>query len=197
MSEDIITNEVSEETESKDVVETTPKYTQEEDAKYIQKLKKENEKYRKDYEKKLGDEKEAKKTALEEQGKYKELYETTLKDVETSKKNLSDVEKKNALRLALRDAKAKHPELLEGLFKSGNDWTFELDENGKIKDIDSVLNPIKEKYSDGFGEVVKKGFDPKKGSGGDDFFSQEQMNNMSDAELVANYEKVEKSMQQL
>jgi len=169
--------------------------------KRIDDLTKENEKYRKSKTEAVATEKKAKETALAEQGKYKELYETTLKDVETSKKNLSNVEKKNALRLALTEAGAKHPELLEGLFKDGDNWSFELDESGKIAGSDGLMNPIKESYKSLFTETTLVGDGAPKVNHSNintnDFYSQKQMDAMSDAELVANYDKVEKSIRAL
>lgn len=199
MSEDIITEQVAEATEKpKEVVETAPKYTQEEDAAYIQKLKKENEKYRKDFEKKLDQEKEAKKIALEEQGKYKELYEKTLKDVETSKTDLLETSKENALALALRDAEATNPELLMSLFKTPEGkYDFELGQDKKIVGWEGIINPIKEKYSPQFGKEVKVGYDPNKPTvNNEEFFSQEEMELMSKEDLVVHYDKVQKSLQQ-
>jgi len=199
MSEDIITEEVQEEqeTQENEVVETTPKYTQEEDAAYIKKLKKENEKYRKDFAKKLKEEEEAKKLALEEQGKYKELYEQTQKEAEATKFNLEETNKRNALMLALRDSDANNPELLEQLFKSEGKFNFELDNNNKIIDLENLMNPIKEKYAAQFGKQIKKGVDPKRGKNDPDLYgSKEEIAALSEKEWVANLDKIKKSLKQ-
>jgi len=201
MAEVIVADKVSEEPKEKPVVvETAPKYTQQETEAYIKKLRSENEKYRKDSDSKLEKEKEAKKLALEEQGKYKELYETTLKDAEAEKGKRDNVEKRNALRLALRDAQAKHPELLESLFRNDEGWNFTLDESGKIANIDDVLNPVKEKYADSFGKASITGSGaPENHNKGDEggLYSQAQMDAMSDKDMVINFDKVEKSVNAL
>ena len=201
MAEVIVAEMVSEEPEEKPVVvETTPKYTQQETEDYIKGLRSENAKLRKESDSKLEKEKEAKKLALEEQGKYKELYETTLKEAEAEKGKRINTDKRNALRLALRDAKAIHPELLETLFRNDEGWTFDLDGSGKIENVDSVISPIKEKYADSFGETTLTGIDApekhqKSVEGG--LFSQAQMEKMTDKQLADNYEKVEKSVNAL
>ena len=198
MAKVIVTETVSEETpEIKEVAEVAPKYTEQETDSYIKKLRSENEKLRKESLSKLEKEKEAKKQAMEEQGKYKELYENTLKEAEAEKSKVVNIEKRNALRLALRDAQAKHPELLEGLFKTNDGWSFELDETGKIVDLDNVLKPVAEKYADSFGKTVIKGQDPQVGSGTEDFYTQSQMEAMSESDMAINFDKVEKSLQML
>jgi len=199
MSEDVITKEVEvepKETKKDEVVETAPKYSQEEDAKYIQKLKKENEKYRKDFEKKLEEEKEARKLELEEKGKYKELYEESLKDAEASKLNLSETEKGNALTLHLRDAKANNPELLETLFKTEGKFNFELD--GKdIVGWEEIINPIKEKYAPQFGKEVIKGSDPKRGNTNPDFYTEAELKLLTPKEWADNLDKAKASVEHL
>jgi len=158
MSEDVITENVSEETEqSTGVVETTSKYTQEQTDSYIKKLRSENEKLRKESEARLTKEQQAKKEALAEQGKYKELYEMSLKDAETAKNNLVNVEKKNALTLALTNAGAKYPELLESSFKEDGNWNFDLDESGKIQNFGALLDSVKKNYKSLFVEKVLVG----------------------------------------
>lgn len=80
MSEDI-KQEVAE--AAKGSEEQKSEYTQEQTQEYITKLRKENEKLRKDLSAKLEAEQAEKQKALEEQGKYKELYEDLNKKVET------------------------------------------------------------------------------------------------------------------
>lgn len=154
MSEDIKTEQVSEETTT-EVTEVTPQFTPEQMQKRIDDLTKENEKYRKSKAEMIAAEKKAKEQALAEQGKYKELYESALRDAEAAKKEKSNVEKRTALRMALKDMGAKHPELLENLFKNGNDWSFDLDENGNISK--ELLSQVKENYKSLFTEVTLKG----------------------------------------
>ncbi len=164
MAEVIIADEVLDKPEVKEVKELAPKdeYTPEQTKAYVKKLRTENEKLRKDSDKKLEQEREAKKTALEEQGKFKELYETTLKEAEAEKLKVADIRKENALRLHLIEAEANNPELLDSLFKTDGKFNFEV-ENGKIVGWEDIINPIKEKYSPQFGTTKKVGYDPKKG----------------------------------
>ncbi|WP_448509289.1 phage scaffolding protein [Immundisolibacter sp.] len=78
---------------------------------------------------------------------------------------------------------------------------FELDkveiENGKVKDFDNLIKPIKENktLSQLFGEIKIKGKDPNAASGKDgDYYSREQVQAMSQDEVTKNFEVIQKSM---
>ena len=81
-----------------------------------------------------------------------------IKSKETEYKNKeSEITKKFALREALRESQAKHPDLLEGKFDLNE---LELTSEGKIKDFDTKLTPLIEQYKDLFGEVKRVGSSP-------------------------------------
>jgi hypothetical protein len=128
--------------------------------------------------------------------KLSELQENLVKNKDAFEKLEIQNKKKFALQLHLRDAEAKHPELLENLFKKDNDWSFELDENEKIKDWENVLNPIKTKYEDSFGKPIVKGFDPNKGKQNLSTLTQERIMAMSDSELIENHEQIKEFLKQ-
>jgi len=115
----------------------------------------------------------------------------TLKtESETKEKTLA---KKFVLRDHLRDAGAKHVDLLEGKFDLSK---IEVGEDGKIKDFENVLKPIKESYTELFGETKRAGFDPKKGTNPPaDVYTEEEVKKMSTSEVAANVEKVNKSVE--
>lgn len=116
---------------------------------------------------------------------------TNLKtESETKEKTLA---KKFVLRDHLRDAGAKHVDLLEAKFDLSK---IEVGEDGKIKDFENVLKPVKETYSELFGETKRAGFDPKKGGTPPaDVYTEEEVKKMSASEVAANVEKVNKSVE--
>lgn len=68
--------------------------------------------------------------------------------------------------------------------------------DGKIKDADTILKPFQENYKDLFGEVKRQGYDPKNGgdNGAGDYYSMEQLKELSQPEIKANMDKVDKSL---
>lgn len=127
---------------------------------------------------------------LKESAGSKGDYEKKLVELQTkmneNKTSFEAVElenkKKFALQLHLRDALAQHPELLENQFRAEDKWNFELD-GDRIKDWDSILKPVQEKYSTEFGKTVKKGFNPDKGGVDGELFSLEEIKLLDDKQL--------------
>ena len=84
----------------------------------------------------------------------------------------------------VREFEAKHPlEKLEIV-------------DGKIKDADSILKPFQENYKVMFGEIKVQGNPPNRGAGNasGDYYTHEQIAAMSQAEVSANLDKVNKSL---
>lgn len=116
---------------------------------------------------------------------------TTLKtESEAKEKTLA---KKFVLRDHLRDAGAKHVDLLEAKFDLSK---IEVGDDGKIKDFENVVKPIKETYSELFGDTRRQGFDPKKGTNPpSDIYTMDEVKKMSASDVAANVEKVNKSVE--
>lgn len=109
---------------------------------------------------------------------------------ETKEKSLV---KKFMLRDHLRDAGAKHVDLLEGKFDLSK---IEVGEDGKIKDFENVLKPIQETYADLFGETKRSGFNSSKGKNPpSDVYTMDEIKGMNASEVAANVEKVNKSVE--
>ena len=109
---------------------------------------------------------------------------------ETKEKTLA---KKFVLRDSLRDAGAKHVDLLEAKFDLSK---IEIGDDGKIKDFDTVVKPVKETYSELFGDTKRQGFDPKKGNNPpSDVYTMDEVKKMSASDVAANVEKVNKSVE--
>ena len=81
--------------------------------------------------------------------------------IEENKKKAADTEKRFVLRDALRDKDAKYIDLLETKFDLSK---IEIGADGKIKDFDTHLNPVKESYKELFGEKTIEGKTPGKGT---------------------------------
>lgn len=99
--------------------------------------------------------------------------------------------------IALKDqlieagAKRKNAELLMPKFKLSD---FELTEEGKIKDFDKLLEPVKKEYDHLFGKPVLKGQDPIMPKGAPEgFITKEQFLAMDEKERVANADIANKS----
>jgi len=87
-----------------------------------------------------------------------ETLQKSLKDKEAEFQNKeTEITKRFALRESLRDSQAKFPDLLEGKFNLDE---LELTPEGKIKDFEIKLTPVKEKYKDLFGETKRVGTQP-------------------------------------
>lgn len=116
---------------------------------------------------------------------------TNLKtESETKEKTLA---KKFVLRDHLRDAGAKHVDLLEAKFDLSK---IEIGDDGKIKDFETVVKGVKETYSELFGDTKRKGFDPNKGNNPPaDVYTEEEVKKMSASDVAANVEKVNKSVE--
>lgn len=116
---------------------------------------------------------------------------TNLKtESEAKEKSLA---KKFVLRDHLRDAGAKHVDLLEGKFDLSK---IEVDESGKIKDFENVLKPIKESYTELFGETQRKGFPPGGGKNPpSDILTMDEIKLMNQNEVAQNVDKVNKSVE--
>lgn len=154
---------------------------------------------------------------IEQKNTYKTQAETLNTDLTKLKKELKDnegattkiqemqdqikakgdevivIQKRYALRDALRENNAKHVELLEAKFDLSK---IEVGADGKIKDLDKLMTPIKETYKDLFGEKKREGYDPSKGGNTDsDYFTREELKTMdaSSAKDPAIRDKVLKS----
>lgn len=111
-------------------------------------------------------------------------------EAETKEKALA---KKFVLRDHLRDAGAKHVDLLEAKFDLSK---IEIGDDGKIKDFETVVKPIKETYSELFGDTKRQGFDPTKGNNPpSDVYTMDEVKLMSASDVAANVEKVNKSVE--
>lgn len=115
-------------------------------------------------------------------------------NLENSKTEAAKLEKKYVLRDALRDAQVKtgYIDLLEN--------KFELDKieitDGKIKNFDELLKPVKENYKELFGEEKIEGGTPKNGGGKpEDIYSMDEIKAMSQDEVATNLDKVNQSME--
>lgn len=87
-----------------------------------------------------------------------ETMQNQMKDFQTqAEKKEKNIQKKFALRDALRESGAKHPDLLEQIFELEK---LEIDDKGKIKDFENILKPYKESYKDLFGEIKLAGYKP-------------------------------------
>lgn len=132
--------------------------------------------------------------------KLQDDYNNLKTEAETSTKMTAA---KFALRDALRESgsKPEYVDLLETKFKLDQ---LVIDEKGKlqkvklgendIKDFAEHLKSIKETYPDAFGETKRKGF--KTGGGedpGGEYFTKEEVQAMSEADRVANVDKINKS----
>lgn len=138
---------------------------------------------------------ELKKTAgnsQELQAKITDLENKLTANDQESKKRETATLKKFALKDALRDNGAKYPDLL---VKEFNLDEIELDEKGKIKDLEGKLKPVKENFADVFGEVVVTGKPPKKEKTyPDGFITKEQFDGMNQKERVENVDKINESL---
>lgn len=80
-------------------------------------------------------------------------------DIKAKEKDAALLSKKFAIKDALREAGATHADLLADKFELDK---IELD-GDKIKDVENVLKPVREKYSDMFGTAKLGGDSPKDG----------------------------------
>jgi len=131
-------------------------------------------------------------------GKNEELANEieALQNKNTEIENARALDKKRfAVREVLRDNNAKYVELLEGKIDLSK---IEIDDAGKIKSADSVINPLKEAYKEMF--VEKKLFDPNihnpnhNPNVNEKYYTMEQINNMPMNEKVDNIDKVNASI---
>lgn len=116
---------------------------------------------------------------------------TNLKtESETKEKTLA---KKFVLRDHLRDAGAKHVDLLEAKFDLSK---IEVGDDGKIKDFENVLKPIKDSYTELFGETQRKGFPPGGGKNPPaDILTMDEIKAMNQNDVAKNVDKVNKSVE--
>ena len=91
--------------------------------------------------------------------KYSSLQEQSKKDLESKDKQISHITKKTALSKSLQEKGARYSDLL---IKEFDLDTLEL-EGETVKDFDTLLNPLKERYKDMFTTTEVKGNDPQKG----------------------------------
>lgn len=124
---------------------------------------------------------------------------------EESKKSSENTSKRFALRDALREAEAK-PNYVDMLETRFNLDQLVIGEDGKIKSVKKsdteivafadVIKETKEAYPDSFGEVVRSGKKPGKGGDpGTEFYSKEEIDALSDEDMVKNIDKVNKSLE--
>lgn len=106
---------------------------------------------------------------------------------------VANTKKKFALRDALREAQANHVDLLEAKFDLSK---IEVGEDGKIKDVENLLKPVKETYKDLFGVKKREGYDPKFPDGNPpaDIYTMDEIKNMPQDEKVKNIDKINKSV---
>jgi len=123
-------------------------------------------------------------------GKLQELQV----QIENNKKASIDLEKRYALRDMLKDNGAKYVDLLETKFDFSK---IEL-ENGKIKEFDKHLSPVKESYKELFGEKFIAGNTPNRGqnvSAPNEVYTLEEIKSMDQRTVVENIDKVNKSLE--
>jgi len=139
-------------------------------------------------------------------GDNKELHDKIKALEAENKKAKTDFEKSElslkkslAVKEALLNAGAIDPEARELLLAKFKLDELEIDQDGKIKDFDNKLKPIKEHktLSSLFGENKFEGADHKEGSltpGANGLYTMEQISRMSQEEVNANLDLVNKSM---
>jgi hypothetical protein len=160
---------------------------------------------------KLSELTEAKKALADQNAELNTALETLKKDnkgneeltskiselqtnLEKNKTEAAKLEKKYVLRDHLRDAQVKtgYIDLLENKFDLEK---IEVSE-GKIKDFENLLNPIKENYKELFGEEKLEGGTPPNGGGKpEDIYSMDEIKAMSQSEVATNLDKVNQSME--
>jgi hypothetical protein len=143
-----------------------------------------------EYAKELATLKKANLSATELQTQLAELQDRIKLNETEGEKRTAEIQKRFALKDALRSSGAKHPDLLLSKFDLNK---IEL-EGEEIKNAKEIIEPIKNEYKDLFGE--------KKIAGNrinldvdlpDGFVTREQFDSMTPRERVANIDKINES----
>jgi len=148
------------------------------------------------YQNELAELKKSVKDNSELTAQISELENKMQTNAQSFEQREAEAKKRFALAIALRDSGAKFPDLLEQKFDLSK---LELSDDGKIRDFDTVLNPVKESYKDLFGEQKKAGFDPARNQNPDGFYSKEQIDALTTEQLADPkiLEKVNQSLSKL
>ncbi|MFA5196749.1 MAG: phage scaffolding protein [Bacteroidales bacterium] len=160
----------------------------------------------KEHEKQLKDLKKAADGNPELQKQIEDLQKSNKdKDVqiekikEDSAKNEQKLVKTLKLKEHLLNSEVYDAQARELLVKNFDIEKLEIGEDGKIKGFDELLKPIKENktFSGFFGKEIVQGNEHQ--NGGDpeftgEYFTEEQLNSMTQKDMVENYDKVQKSI---
>lgn len=138
------------------------------------------------------------KTKLEKAGdaaKVQSEFDAYKQQVENEKANAT---KASAVRAALKAAGVNRDEFADLLMGKVDLGKVELD-GGKVKDVDSLINPLKDSYAGCFGEVTDSGTDPinPPSGGGKTTYTAADIEKMSVDEINKNWEAISKSLPNL
>lgn len=111
------------------------------------------------YEKQVNDTTALLKDSADLKAKFEALQTESKTQLEARDKQISNIVKKTALKQILQEKGARYPDLL---LKEFDVDTLEM-EGETVKNFDSLLNPLKEKYGDMFVEKKVAGTQPAKG----------------------------------
>ncbi len=122
--------------------------------KYIKDLRDENRKYRKQIEGIEEENKKAKESKMKEEGQLKELLDQKEQELEKLKKNNRSIIINSELKVKAQSLGMKD---LDGLRMIPQDRieAIEIDEDGKVKGIDEILNDLKKNKEYLFSEPKK------------------------------------------
>ncbi|OZV10784.1 hypothetical protein CIW83_18375 [Tissierella sp. P1] len=123
----------------------------------VSEAKKQLESDIKDRDKQLKDLGEKAKGNEDLEKQIKELQETNAKAKEDYESKINNITLDNAIKLALKDNKAKHEDLLMGRFDKEK---LKIKEDGTIEGLEDQIKDLKETYKDLFVEPLG-GFTPK------------------------------------
>ena len=134
---------------------------------------------------------ELKAKIAEYEEKNKQLQEETNKQIESIKQESIRTKKEAELKLALKDS--KYPDLL---MKNVNYDDIEVDEEGNVKNVDTVVGDLKENYKDLFGTMKIKGKEPvTKDPVPGENLTVEDVRKMSTDQINENWEQVQKVLE--
>jgi hypothetical protein len=122
-----------------------------------------------------------------------ELVKKANELAETEKANALLNTKKSRIEIELSSKHGVKPHLLGDVMNKIKLDGIDINDTG-ISGLENQVSPLKETYKEYFGEIEFRGQTPSKGSQQNGLYSQDQLNSMSDEQLVANYDKVQESV---
>lgn len=141
--------------------------------------------------------------SLKEKANGNETLTQKISEIQTANENLkkdfeanqAKLKKEYAVKESLMNSGVEKEQYRNLLLKEVDLSKVELDESGSIRGWDSTIKTLKETYSPMFGEVKIAGQAHQKGQqGGEVLYTREQVASMSQSEVSANLEKVNKSI---